>query len=244
VAEAPGLRLNCLLALDDGTVYVGAGEARLLRLRAGRLERVASFDEVEGRVDWYTPWGGPPDVRSLSADPAGVVYAGVHVGGIVWSADDGETWVPSDLDIDVDVHQALAHPTDSRRVLAATAYGLAESRDGGDSWTIHDEGLHATYSRAVAASVKELFLSTSRGHTGEDAAVYRFRDGEFTRVTGGLPETFDDNVDTHLLAADGRHVAIGTGDGRVFASSDEGRTWRQVAEELGRVTCLLLARSA
>ena len=60
---------------------------------------------TEGRDRWYTPWGGPPDTRSMtSAD--GKVYANVHVGGVVRSADAGRTWQPTALDIDADVSPA------------------------------------------------------------------------------------------------------------------------------------------
>src|SRR5947207_10311236 len=102
-----GLRTNCLLPSARG-LLVGTSEACLLRLRNGGVERVGGFDKVEGRDGWYTPWGGPPDTRSMSEGPDGMLYVNVHVGGIPVSTD-GERFRPT-IDVDADVHQVLAHP--------------------------------------------------------------------------------------------------------------------------------------
>ena len=97
------------LAAAAGTVLVGTEQAHLRRLTGASLETVPSFESVAGRETWYTPWGDPADVRSIAVDRAGTVYVNVHVGGVVRSRDGGGTWTPT-LDIEVDVHQVLAHP--------------------------------------------------------------------------------------------------------------------------------------
>lgn len=240
LATVEGLRANCLLPVDGG-LLIGTSDARLVRLADGRLGPVPGFDEAEGRDRWYTPWGGPPDTRSMSRGSDGTIYANVHVGGILRSAD-GELWEPTGIDIDADVHQVLAHPQAHGVVLAATAFGLAMSEDGGNTWTTYDDGLHAHYSRAVAVAGDTILVTASTGPFGGPAAVYRFRgDGPFERCTEGLPEWFDGNIDTHCLDASGSDVALGTADGRVFASEDAGETWELAAEGLAPVRCLLLA---
>jgi hypothetical protein len=165
--EAPPAR--CLVATGDG-VLVGTAEAHLLRVRDGLAEPVLGFEKAEGRDGWYTPWGGPPDTRSLSVGDAGTIYANVHVGGIVRSSDGGETWEPT-IDVDADVHQVQAAP--SGTVLAPCAYGLGVSADGGDSWDIVTDGVHATYMRAVAVAGDDVLVSASTGPGGERSAVYR-----------------------------------------------------------------------
>jgi hypothetical protein len=240
VAETEKYRGRCVLPLDGGDALVGTSEARLMRLRGGNLEPVSSFDIVEGRDGWYTPWGGPPDTRSLTRASSGRTFANVHVGGIVQS-DDEVTWAPAGLSVDSDVHQVLAHPFRPEVVLAACAYGLARSDDGGDTWEFQTEGLHASYCRAVAASEETIFVSASRSHRGEQAAVYRQSvGGAFEQCRDGLPEWFGDNVDTHCLAAREGTVALGTTDGSVYASSDEGATWERVAASLPSVRCLVI----
>jgi hypothetical protein len=242
VTATDGLRANCVL-VATGQVWVGASEARLLRLVDGSLEPVAAFDRVEGHEAWHTPWGGPPDVRSLSASPDGsALYANVHVGGIVRSRDGGASWEPT-IDIGADVHQVLAHPEDPAVVLAASARGLELSTDGGGGWTTHTDGLHATYARAVAAAGNSVLLSASTGPFTRHAAVYRApldpAGVSFERCADGLPEWFTSNVDSGCLAATGAEVASGTDDGRVFRSSDAGVTWAVAAEGLGAVRAVL-----
>jgi hypothetical protein len=246
VAGGGGLELTCLLP-GERRLLVGAEEARLLELeglQAGEsLERVASFDETPGRQRWYTPWGGPPAVRSMARDRVGRLHVNVHVGGIPRSTDGGVTWEPT-IDIDADVHQVLAHPLLPDVVLAATARGLARSDDGGDVWIEQANGLHAPYSRAVAVSGETVLVSASEGPSGRRAALYRApleAGGGFERCRGGLPEWFDANIDTGCLAAEGEVVAFGTADGSVFLSEDSGVSWVERAAGLPTVRAVAFA---
>lgn len=236
--EGERLRANCI-ADTAAAVLVGTSEAHLYRLADGALARVVPFDEVEGREAWSTPWGGPPDSRSISED-SDDLYVNVHVGGIVRSSDGGATWEPT-IDIHADVHRVWAI---DRHVFAACARGLAVSEDRGDSWTFRTEGLHAQYCRGVALSGQTVLVSASTGPRGGRSAVYRApaRGGPFERCGNGLPEWFDDNVDSLCLDAlpDEGAAAFGTADGRVFASPDEGATWTEVASGLAPVRCVLL----
>jgi photosystem II stability/assembly factor-like uncharacterized protein len=230
---------TCLLPVN-GAVLVGTAEGHLVRVEQGQADTVGGFDTVEGRAAWHTPWGGPADVRSMAmGDDA--VYVNVHVGGILASLDRGTTWTPTDLDIDTDVHQVLAV---DHRVLAALGHsGLASSRDGGRSWTLATEGLHASYCRAVAASEDRVLLSASTGPRTRHAALYRGSPGgdTFERCEKGLPEWFADNIDTGCLVLDGITAAFGTSDGRVFVSDDAGDSWTEAATGLPPVTALQLA---
>jgi len=229
---------RCLLAVADG-ILIGTANARLAMARAGSVEMSASFDDATGRESWYTPWGGPPDTRSLSAGPDGALFANVHVGGILRAQDPDGTWQPT-IDIDADVHQVLADPGRADHVVAATALGLAESLDAGATWRFITDGLHAAYARAVALDGENLFMSASTGPRGGRAAVYRRAAGEegFAKCTGGLPEWFAGNIDTHCLAAAGGTVVFGVDDGRAFLSEDGGESWRQVLGGTSRVTCV------
>jgi hypothetical protein len=241
-AIAPTHRMQCLQATPHG-LFAGTAEARLARLGDdSRLEGVEGFDHVEGRDAWHTPWGGPPDTRSLSwsGDGDGMLYAGVHVGGIVASTDGGRSWSPAGLDIDADVHQVLAG-TAPGRVLAACARGLAVSEDGGHTWRIDDEGLHATYSRAVTATSSTVLLAVSTGPDGHQSALYRRSlddDGPFERCREGLPEELDGNIGTGCLTTDGETVAFVTPKGQAFTSTDEGATWNRFVDGVSQVRCL------
>jgi len=235
-----GLRANCVVPHDGGAL-VGTSEAHVVRVAGSTSERVRSFDRVATRDEWYTPWGGPADVRSMSVGPDGACYANVHVGGILRS-DDGSIWRATSMDIDADVHQVLAHVETAGLVFAATAIGLASSNDGGGTWDFSDDGMHAAYCRAVAISGDILLVSASKSHTGKHSALYRrpLAGGAFERVTNGVPEWFADNVDTFCLDARGDDAVLGTTDGRVFVSEDAGATWMEALTGAGTITCVAL----
>jgi hypothetical protein len=232
------LRGNCLADTRAGLI-VGAAEARLFRVAGEGLEPVAPFDDAPGRGEWYTPWGGPPDTRSISED-GDSVYVNVHVGGILRSRDHGATWAPT-IDIHSDVHRVC---TGKGRVFAAGGRGLEVSEDQGDSWTIREGGLHATYCRGVAVCGDDILLSASSGPRGGRSAVYRGRleGGAFERCRDGLPAWFSTNIDSYCLDAlpGGELAAIGTDDGRVFASLNQGAAWSMVVSDLPKVLCILV----
>jgi hypothetical protein len=231
---------RCLLPVADG-VLVGTANARLALARAGSVEMVASFDDAKGREEWYTPWGGAPDTRSLSAGPDGALFANVHVGGILRADGPNATWEPT-IDIDADVHQVLADPGEAGHVVAATALGLAESVDAGGTWHFTTEGLDAAYARAVALDGEALFMSASTGPRGGRAAVYRRAAGEntFGKCSGGLPEWFAQNIDSHQLAAFGGLVVFGA-QGRLFVSDDGGGSWSDSGTAYPEITCIAIA---
>ena len=113
-------------------------------------------------------------------------------------------------DVGADDRHRRRRPPGARRpeqrrdhVVAATALGLAESLDAGETWRFVIDGLHAEYARAVALDGEHLFMSASVGPRGGRAALYR-RTGDaagFAKCTGGLPEWFGQNIDSHHLAA-------------------------------------------
>ena len=139
---------TCLLASTSG-ILVGTAGAHLLRLEHGTLRRVESFELADDRAKWHTPWGGPPDLRSL-CEQGRSLLANVHVGGIQRSDDGGSRWRPT-IDIDADVHEVRSTSIPGMAV-AACALGLAVSADDGASWELRTDGLPVTYARAVAVA--------------------------------------------------------------------------------------------
>jgi len=235
--ELPGPAPTCVAAVD-GAAVVGTAEAHLVRVDGRDARTIGSFDTAEGRSAWYTPWGGPPDTRSLAVAADGTLYVNVHVGGIVRTDDGGETWRPT-IDVDSDVHQVVVA---GGRVVAATAYGLAMSADRGATWEFTEDGLHGAYARAVAVAGEWLVMSASTGPFTDRSAVYR----RPLAAAAGVPferctDWFTENVDTgHLAAArDGRSVVLAAPDGRLYCSSDAGGSWeRLVPPPATAITCL------
>jgi hypothetical protein len=229
LGQVEGRRANCIMPSRHG-LFVGTSEAHLVREVDGEFTTVEEFESAPGRDDWFTPWGGPPDVRSLAEDESGALYCNVHVGGILKSEDGGVNWMPT-IEIGSDVHEIT---TSSQVVLAATAWGLGSSDDGGATWEFDDEGLHATYARAVAVADDTVIMSVARGPRGGESTLYRRPldvPGSFTRCSG-LPGWFSDNVNTGSVSAQGATVAFGTEDGELYLSDDSGATFERVADQL------------
>lgn len=240
VGAVDEVQLNCILP-RVGELLVGAEAAQLfhLPLDGGAMAPDEAFASAPGRDDWYTPWGGPPDVRTLAADVDGTVYLNVHVGGILRHRSSEPTWLDT-MDIHADVHEVIAHPERAGTALAATARGLAVTSDGADTWSFHTDGLHASYCRAVAVTGERVFVSASRSNRGQEAAVYRtdLSGAVLERLDKGLPEWFSNNVNTGCLQAVGELVVAGDPNGTVYRSADAGEAWSIVAEDLPPVRCI------
>jgi hypothetical protein len=237
-----GLTALCLAdtrANAEGGILVGTSEAHLARVDAdGHLEMARSFEDAPGRDSWHTPWGGPPDTRTISEDST-AVFVNVHVGGILRSRDEGATWEPT-IDIQADIHRVV---TGNGRVYAAGAGGLWVSEDQGGSWRLSTEGLHGNYCRSAAVCGNTLLVSASAGPHGGRAALYRSDlDGNsFERCRDGLPEWLEGNLDSLCVDAlpSGSLAAFATEGGDVYASTDRGLSWARLAEGVGPVHCVL-----
>jgi photosystem II stability/assembly factor-like uncharacterized protein len=244
--------LACCVALGN-TVYVGTDEATVMRVREdGSLVQLKGFDSIPGRDRWYAGAAivdgrllGPPlGIRSMAATcDHRTLLANVHVGGIPRSTDGGVTWQPT-IEVDSDVHQVCTHPERPEIVVAATGIGLGISRDGGISWTIEREGLHASYCSAVAFAGNDILVAASADHFASQGAIYRRPlegDGQITPLGGGLPRWIDGIADTSNIAARGLAVAIADRAGNLFVSNDAGRTWSHHDRQLPTPSSLLIS---
>jgi hypothetical protein len=243
--------LACCVAVGD-VIYAGTNDARVLRVGAGGdVEPLRGFDAVAGRESWYAGSAvidgqrvGPPlGIRSITATPDGaVLLANVHVGGVSRSTDGGATWQPT-IDIDSDVHEVRAHPNRPGVVMAAAAIGLCVSRDGGVTWDVEQEGLHASYCSAVAFAGDDVLVSASVDHFAAQGAIYWRRvDGHESLVAigGGLPAWTDGIIDTGCIATRGPAVALVDQRGNLYVSADTGRSWSRRASGLASPSSVLI----
>jgi hypothetical protein len=238
VTTAP-LTAQCVKSFGDGAL-VGTETARLFVFDGVEtITPVESFDRIPTRDEWYTPWGAPPDTRSLTVTADGAALVNVHVGG-VWRSEDDQ-WIEV-VDVDNDTHSVVA-ALSGPRVAIAAAVGHGSSVDGGRTFTWTEHGLHGSYARAVAFAGDYVLLTASTGPFTKHGAIYRCPidgDGPFEKCTSGLPEWFPYNIDTFQLSANNELAVFGTDDGDVFVSADEGSTWTLAAKDLPPVRCFAI----
>ena len=112
-----------IVGFDPFVLLIGTEPPQIYRLNGSTsaTEKMESFEQLECRKEWFTPWGGPPAVRSMAASQGGNVYADIHVGSIMRSSDAGYTWEPVNPQLNKDVHQVNTSPAAPERVYANTA---------------------------------------------------------------------------------------------------------------------------
>jgi hypothetical protein len=226
--ELPEPDGQSLAVLPDGTVVVGRTGARLTTVGTrGEVRDITSFDALPGRGGWKNPANPTPDTRTMAVG-ATRWWVNVHVGGVWWSEDAGETWHGA-VEPRADVHEVRAGRDE--RVAVAAAIGFGWRGDDGESWSWTTDGLPGHYLRAVALDGDTAFVSASDGPFTKSGAVFRAQLGSsFARLETGLPDRFAGNVDSGRLDAAGGRVAVGFED-HVYLSEDHGLTW-QVATVL------------
>ena len=249
-ATGMGDPVECVALLSEEPLQVllGTEPPHLYRLdgEEGPARRLESFAALNCRRTWYTPWGGPPAVRSL-ARSGDWVFADIHVGSIMRSPDRGATWEPVTPDLHPDVHQVAAAPGAEGRLYANTADAVFASDDYGLSWEHRAEGLENRYGRALAVHPRDpgcLLASVSKGPGGRgDVQGKLYFSGDagrtWTRAVAGFPEVRG-NIDTFHLAFDAGGIAWAAVEDQLYCSEDGGRSWSgfwQAPEAIAALAC-------
>jgi photosystem II stability/assembly factor-like uncharacterized protein len=238
----PGV-FSLAVGAADGAVYAGTEPSALYRSddRGESWRELESLLQLPSRPTWsFPPRPWTSHVRWIAPSPheANLLLVGIELGGLMRSADRGETWEDHRPGAQRDVHSLTWHPRVEGRAYEAGGGGAAWSDDAGETWQPADEGRdrHYTWSVAVDAEDPELwYVSASTGpyaaHGGRDpqARIYRRRDGQWHALAGGLPEPIP-AMPYALVAADGRLFA-GLANGEIWESGDRGETWRACALE-------------
>lgn len=227
-------RITSILQLPaTGTIelLIGTEPPHLYRSQGGPAERIEAFDQLDCREDWYTPWGGPPAVRTLAMTTDGHVYADIHVGSIMHSSDHGRSWKPVTPELNVDVHQVATTPADDDFVAANTANGPWVSFDRGESWQHRaGEPLRNRYGRAIAVdpnNASRMLVSVSDGPHGYNVhgQLYLTEDAgqTWTHISDPFPDQTPVNINTRRLAfsPDGR--AWATAAATLYGSDQTGQ---------------------
>ncbi|HXV58215.1 MAG TPA: hypothetical protein VD704_10145 [Gaiellaceae bacterium] len=235
---APGV-FSVAVSPADGAVYAGTEPSALYRSddRGRSWRELEALLELPSRPTWsFPPRPWTSHVRWIAPSPhdASLLLVGIELGGLMRSLDAGETWHDHRPGAQRDVHSLTWHPAVEGRAYEAGGGGAAWSEDGGDTWRPADVGRDRHYTWALAVDPIDPGLWYVSASTGPYAAhgrgdpqarIYRWSDGSWEPLGGGLPEPLP-AMPYALLAVEGRLLA-GLADGQLWESSDRGESWRR-----------------
>lgn len=252
-----------------GVVWAGCEPHSLWRSADGgcSFQLVRGLWDHPHRREWQ-PGAGGGAVHTVLPDPSSDrVVVAMSTGG-VYASDDGETeWTPRSRGISAVflpdpepeygqcVHKVAVDAGDPDRMYAQNHFGVYRTDDGGRSWSPIAEGLPADFGFPVVSSprtpgtawVTPLVADMQRVPPKGRLRVHRTRDGgrTWTESAAGLPDDAWTSVLRDAMCVDEGDptgVYVGTRDGCVYASADEGETFTLVAEHLPDVLALRAAR--
>ena len=220
---------------DPQVMYAGTAPGELYRSANGgdswtKLNLPMGADEVTMAF--------PTRVIGLTADPSfpDEMYAALEVGGVMRSADGGDTWdsitgslAPSEDTLDL--HGVQCTAASPRTVFITTRVGPFIGPDRGSEWIPINFGQFSeiTYTRDLYAAPHDpnmLFVAIGAAARSSQGALFRSRDlfKTFEPVGAGISA----NSTMMAVRVDSRepsHVFCAARDGQVFGSLDDGATW-------------------
>lgn len=227
----PQEEVYSVVASPDGErLYAGTHPAYLyVSTDSGETwDELEGFQDLPSRDQWHTPrHRNEAHVRSLGVHPETPdrVIAGVEVGGVHVSDDQGETWTERRDGVHDDVHHVLVLGADE--YIASCGDGLYRTQDTGQSWTRLDTELDHRYFRETFELDGRLYAAAARsspgtwsGEGGADAILVESTDSGETIETVSYPGE-PAEVILAWTAVDGG-VLAGTNDGRLISRDSDG----------------------
>jgi hypothetical protein len=255
-------------------VFAGGDPAALFRSddRGETFQPNEALLNHPERPYWLPGFGGLclhtilPDPR----DPKRILV-GISAAGAYRSDDGGASWTRRNKGVVMDagppnaphfgpqcVHKMRYDPKNPKRIYLQNHPGVYRSDDGGDSWIDIAAGLPSQFGfplvvhprRADTAYLIPLESDNFRVPIEGATKVWRTRDaGNSWETLGrGLPQRdayFSILRDAFTAdSLDPAGLYFGTRGGQLFASSDEGESWRSIADWLPAVLCVRAATVA
>ncbi len=256
-------------AARPGLVWAGVEPTSLWRSTDGgeTFELVRALWDHPHRMEWG-PGAGGAAVHTVLPHPTDDtrVLVAMSAGGVYLTEDGGDSWRPANRGISAYfmpdpypeygqcVHKVARDCGDPDRYYAQNHRGVYRSDDGAASWQSIADGLPADFGFVALASPRTpgtawfipLVSDGERIPPQGQLRVHRTRDGGATwsEFGPGLPDGCWNSVlrDAACVdTADPTGFYLGTRDGSVYASSDEGENFTVVTEHLPDVLCVRAA---
>ena len=180
-------------------------------------------------------------VIAMAADPnhPDELYAGLEVGGMIRSLDDGESWEPINRGLAeggedrLDLHGVQVSAAQPGTVYISAREGMFRSPDKGDHWEAIDlkKFSSITYTRDLLLSPQNpstLYVSIGRAARSDVGALFRSHDlGEaWERVDHDLTPR-STMMAVAINARRPSQIYCATRGGQVFGSLDDGGSWKE-----------------
>jgi hypothetical protein len=251
----PGLEEGVVWAgTEPGAIFRSTDHGRTFALERGLWDH-------PHREEWGAGFGGQAFHTILPHPTDGdAVLAAISTGGVYRTEDGGASWRPSNTGVKAEfmpgerhfpefgqcVHKVARNRAAPDRLYLQNHGGVYRSDDGGETWQDIAGGLPAEFGFPVVVHphdpdtvfVFPIVDAGARWPTDGRARVWRSRDAGETWEPlgeGSLPDDYFVAVMRDAMSADDHERAglyLGGRNGAVWASADEGTTWREVVRNL------------
>jgi photosystem II stability/assembly factor-like uncharacterized protein len=229
-------------------------------------EELTALRSVPSIPDWTFPSPPhEAHVKCIAIEPNNprIIYVCIEQGGLLRSDDAGLTWneihgfdtelpfeIPEGLAAN-DVHRLVVKDSDPKWLCTAGGVGMCRSRDAGKTWEhLTTPSMRIGYPDALVFHPYKQNLGFMAGARygplvwrdthDADSAIARTRDGGNTWeiLQNGLPEHIRGNVSAMTLHVWDKVSScyVGTTDGQIFFSDNEGDRWSLIVDGLPAIS--------
>lgn len=246
---------------EAGVVYVGVAPASLWESTDGGVHWSlnAGLAQHPTREQW-SPGAGGLCLHTIVADPSNAsrMWIGISAVGCMRTDDGGQSWVFANKNTRAGflpeiypefgqcIHRFVQHPQQPDVLYQQNHCGIYKTLNGGDDWIDIQHNLPSEFGFPIALDAHHpdtIFTIVEdpygRNNVGEQFCVYRSSDGgqQWLAVTEGLPSGPGVRLGVlrHGMCADTLDpcgVYVGTNTGQIFASRNQGDSWRLIADYL------------
>lgn len=246
----------------DDSLYVGVAPAALFESHDGgeKWSLNKGLWSHPHRKQW-TPGFGGLCLHTIVTDPKNPkdLKIAISTGGVYQSADGGESWKVTNKGVSAYflpdqypefgqcVHKIARHPSKKKLFFLQNHHGVYRSRDGAQTWQEIEDGLPSnfgfglTVSGAGSVFIVPLQKDAERFTCEGKLRVFRTRDEgkSWEPLTKGLPQKNAYEVILRdAVSSTGNNIFFGTKNGKLFASHDDGDSWKMIEGSLPEICCV------